>query len=209
MSQPESDFRAQFRNWTSRINTQTADSSFPAFLEWTDYVKSGANNLYDSLPIYNTSTLASQEPLWFQLSRFERIIGFGCCLGASILCFMLSFFMFPVLALKPTKFAFLWLMGSLLFVVSFGILQGPNAYLRHIFSTGRVVFTCVFFGSVLTTMYCAAILKSTVLTIMASVVEVFAILYYAFSYFPFGATTITWFTSYLAGYVGGIFGALL
>lgn len=208
MSQQESDFRAQFSNWTSRVNTNANNTSLPALLDWTDYVKSGANNLYDSLPSYNTSGLATQEPSWFQLSRFERIVGFGCCLGASILCFMLSFFMFPVLALKPTKFAFLWLMGSLLFVVSFGILQGPNAYFKHIFSAGRIVFTSVFFGSVLTTMYCAAVLKSTLLTILASVVEIFAILYYAFSYFPFGASTVTWFTSYFVGYVGGAFTAL-
>lgn len=208
MSQPESDFRTQFGNWTSRINTRSSGTGLPAFLDWTDYVKTGANNLYDSLPMYNTSTLTTQEPSWFLLSRFERIVGFGCCLGASILCFLMSFFLFPVLALKPTKFAFLWLMGSLLFVVSFGILQGPNAYFKHIFSAGRILFTCVFFGSVLTTMYCAAILKSTVLTILASVVEIFAILYYAFSYFPFGATTVTWFSSYLVGYIGGIFAAL-
>lgn len=190
------------------MNNRSSTTSMPALLDWTDYVKSGANNLYDSLPSYNTSDLAAQEPSWFQLSRLERIVGFGCCLGASLLCFVMSFFLFPVLALKPTKFSFLWLMGSLLFVVSFGILQGPQAYLRHIFSAGRVVFTCVFFGSVFTTMYCAVVLKSTILTILASVVEVFAILYYAFSYFPFGATTITWFTSYLVGYIGGVFAAL-
>lgn len=209
MSQPESDFRAQFGNWSSRLGQQGSGGGLPAFSDWSDYVKSGANNLYDSLPSYNTSASAAQEPAWFQLSRFERIIGFGCCFGASILCFVLGFFMFPVLALRPTKFAFLWLMGSLLFVVSFGILQGPYAYIRHITSPGRIVFSTVFFGSIITTMYCAAILKSTILTIFSSVIEVFAILYYAFSYFPFGTTTITWFSSYVIGYVGGIFSSLL
>ncbi|KAF5210295.1 putative transport protein [Clavispora lusitaniae] len=208
MSLPESDFRAQFGNWANRNPTQPR-TSLPAFAEWGDYVRSGANNLYDALPSYNTSTSASQEPSWFQMSRFERIVGFGCCLGASLLCFALGFFMFPVLALKPTKFAFLWSMGSLLFVVSFGILQGPHAYVKHLMGRERIVFTSVFFGSVLTTMYCAAILKSTLLTIFASVIEMFAILYYIFSYFPFGASTVTWFGSYVIGYIGGIFGSLL
>ncbi|KAJ8140139.1 hypothetical protein OXX80_000996 [Metschnikowia pulcherrima] len=207
MSQPESDFKAQFGSWASRSNNQSG-SSAPAFSEWSDYVRSGANNLYDSLPSYNTSNTAAQEPSWFQLSRFERVVAFGCCLGASILCFTLGFFMFPVLALKPTKFAVLWSMGSLLFVVSFGVLQGPNAYIRHITSSGRIVFSAVFFGSILTTMYCAVILKSTILTIISSVIEVFAILYYAFSYFPFGTTTITWFSSYLVGYVGGLISSI-
>ncbi|KAF8004157.1 hypothetical protein HF325_001605 [Metschnikowia pulcherrima] len=207
MSQPESDFKAQFGSWASRLNNQLG-SSAPAFSEWSDYVRSGANNLYDSLPSYNTSNTAAQEPLWFQLSRFERVVAFGCCLGASILCFTLGFFMFPVLALKPTKFAVLWLMGLLLFVVSFGVLQGPNAYIRHITSLGRIVFSAVFFGSILTTMYCAVILKLTILTIISSVIEVFAILYYAFSYFPFGTTTVTWFSSYLVGYVGGLISSI-
>lgn len=117
--------------------------------------------------------------------------------------------MFPVLALRPTKFALIWLMGSLLFVVSFGILQGPHAYVKHLLGRERILFTSVFFGSVLTTMYCAAILKSTLLTIGASVIEIFAILYYVFSYFPFGASTVTWFTSYIIGYIGGIFGSLV
>lgn len=204
MSQPESDFRAQLGNWTRN----QPRAALPAFLDWSDYVRSGANNLYDNLPSYSTSNTAAQEPLWFQLSRFERIVGFGCCLGASILCFMLGFFMFPVLALRPSKFAFLWLMGSLLFVVSFGILQGPKAYIKHITSPGRIMFSLVFFGLVLTTMYCAAVLKSTVLTLIASVVEIFAIFYYAFSYFPFGASTVTWFSSYIVGYVGGLFASI-
>lgn len=209
MSQPESDFKAQFGSWASRLHTQTSGTSVPAFSEWSDYVRSGANNLYDSLPSYNTSGSATQEPSWFQLSRFERVVAFGCCLGASLLCFTMGVFMFPVLALRPSKFAVLWLMGLLLFVVSFGILQGPYAYFRHITSSGRIVFLAVFFGSIICTMYCAVILKSTVLTIASSVVEIFAILYYAFSYFPFGTATITWFSSYLVGYVGGLFSSIL
>lgn len=100
-------------------------------------------------------------------------------------------------------------MGSLLFVVSFGILQGPNSYIRHLLGRDRILFTAIFFGSVLTTMYCAVVLKSTILTIFSSVIEIFAILYYVVSYFPFGATTLTWFTSYLVGYLGGIFASII
>lgn len=206
MSQPESDFRAQFGNWSSRNPSRPA--ALP-FSNWTDYVRNGANDLYDSLPTYNGQQTTAQEPFWFKLSRFEKIIGFGCCLAASILCFLLGFFMFPVLALKPRKFALLWTMGSFLFVISFGILQGPNAYIRHLTGRDRIAFTAVFFGSVFFTLYCALILKSTLFTIFASIIEVFAILYYTISYFPFGATTLTWFTSYLAGYVGGLFSGLL
>lgn len=206
MSQPESDFRAQFGSWASR---NTTARTAPAFLDWSDYVRSGANNLYDSLPTYNGGAAATQEPSWFKLSRVEKVIGFGCCFGASVLCFAMSFFLFPVLALKPRKFGLLWSMGSFLFVISFGILQGPNAYIKHLCGKDRILFTTVFFASVISTMYCAVVLKSTILTIVACVVEVFAILYYVVSYFPFGATTLTWFTSYLVGYLGGIFASIV
>lgn len=206
MSQPESDFRAQFGNWASRSSNRPQNLPFSS---WTDYVRDGANNLYESLPTYNSQTAPQQEPSWFKLSRLEKIIGFACCLAASLMCFMLGVFMFPVLALKPRKFTLLWTMGSVLFVVSFGILQGPRAYVSHLTSRDRIAFTSVFFGSVVFTLYCALVIKSTILTIIASIVEVFAILYYTISYFPFGAATLTWFTSYFAGYVGGLFSGLL
>lgn len=208
MSSQEADFRAQFSNWTLR-NTASR-SSGPQLSSWTDYVRSSANNLYESLPTYNNPAVPTpqQEPSWFKLSRFEKIVGFGCCLASSILCFILSFFMFPVLALNPRKFALLWTMGSFLFVVSFGVLQGPYAYVRHLTSRDRIIFSGIFFGSIFLTMYCALILQSTILTLLASIVEVVAIAYYIISYFPFGATTLTWFTSYVVGYFGGLVSAI-
>lgn len=198
----ETAFRAQLGSWSARFQGNSP------FADWTDYVRSGANNLYDQLPTYNSPGAATREPLWFQLSRLEKIVGFACCLAALALCFTTCFFIFPVLALKPRKFALLWTMGLLLFVVSFGVLQGPYAYTRHLLSRERIVFTTVFFGSVAFTLFSAVVAKLVLLTLVASVVEVFAILYYAVSYFPFGAATITWFTSYALGYFGGLVGAI-
>lgn len=200
--EPETAFRQQVSGWNSRPLGRAP------FAEWTDYVRSSTNNLYQSLPTYN-SAAATEEPLWFQLSRLEKIVGFACCLAASVLCFVVCFFLFPVLALKPRKFAMLWSLGSVLFVVSFGVLQGPYSYARHLVSRDRIVFTVVFFSSVFWTMYAATVQKSTVTTIVASVVEMLAIVYYTVSYFPFGALTLTFFGSYVVGYVGGFIGGLL
>lgn len=201
----ESVFRESFANWGKRGQGPSAGTgnatSAPVLTHWSDYVRTNANDLYDRLPSYTTPT---QEPSWFALSRLERLIGFACCLGFSILCFVICFFMFPILALKPRKFGLLWSMGSLLFVISFGILQGPTAYARHLLSSNRIVFTGVFFGSVLATLYSAVVLKSSILTIITSVIELFAIAYYTVSYFPFGAQTLTFFSSYVMGYLGGL-----
>lgn len=209
MSQPEAAFRQQFSNWSNRISgSASSNSNIPQFSEWTDYLKNGANDIYESLPTYRNEQ-AVQEPSWFQLSNFEKLVGFIMCLSGSILCFVISFFMFPVLALKPRKFGLLWSLGSLLFVLSFGILQGPKKYTLHLISRQRIVFSAVFFGSVLSTLYASIILKSTILTIITGIVEVFAVLYYTVSYFPFGAQTLTFFTSYVMGWFGGFIGGVL
>lgn len=208
----ESVFRQSFANWGKRSGngsgsgagnsaSGSASTSTPVLSHWSDYIKSSSNSLYDRLPTYSTQ---SQEPSWFQLSRVERFIAFAACLTASFLCFIICFFMFPILALKPRKFGILWSMGSLLFVVSFGALQGPVSYIKHLTSSSRIVFTLIFFISVLSTLYCAVVLKSAILTIIASVIELFAIAYYTISYFPFGAQTLTFFSSYIMGYLGGL-----
>ncbi|KAG5421209.1 SFT2 [Candida metapsilosis] len=209
----ENVFRQSFRNWNVRSSTQPGSSSQPVLSEWTDYFKSGANDIYNRLPTSiqeaTSSSNTSQEPSWFTLSRFERLVGFGCCLAASILCFVLCFFMFPVLALRPRKFGLLWTGGSVLFIFSFGILQGPHSYIRHLLSRDRIVFTTVFFTSILLTLYSSVVVKSSLLTIFTSIIEILAVAYYTVSYFPFGASTLTFFTSYIFGYLGGLIGGIL
>lgn len=210
MPDTENVFRQLFRSWNVR-STQPANSR-PVLLEWTDYIKSGANDIYSRLPSSiqdATNSNPAQEPSWFNLSRLERLVGFSCCLAASILCFVLCFFMFPVLALRPRKFGLLWTGGSILFLVSFGVLQGPHSYIRHLLSRDRIVFTTVFFTSILLTLYSSVVIKSSLLTIFTSVIEILAVAYYTVSYFPFGATTLTFFTSYIFGYLGGLIGGIL
>ncbi|KAK6459099.1 Got1/Sft2-like family-domain-containing protein [Scheffersomyces xylosifermentans] len=211
MSESENVFRQSFNNWNTRTANNTAQATTrPVLSEWTDYVRASATNLYTKLPTTNQDVpVGVQEPSWFTLSRFEKILGFSCCLAASLLCFVLCFFMFPVLALRPRKFGLIWTMGSVLFVVSFGVLQGPYTYARHLLSPDRVLFTTIFFSSVLLTLYSAVILKSSILTVFTSIIEMLAVVYYTVSYFPFGATTLTWFTSYFVGYVGGLFAGIL
>ena len=119
-TESENVFRQLFRNWNDRSNrtTTSSTSNRPVLSEWTDYFKTGANDLYNRLPSSVQDIGATnnnvQEPSWYNLSRLERLIGFGCCLGASVLCFVLCFFMLPVLALRPRKFGLLWTGGSVL-----------------------------------------------------------------------------------------------
>lgn len=142
------------------------------------------------LPMLEREEPQVQEPEWFNLSRFERLAIFGLCLLGSIACFTLCFVLMPVLALKPRKFATLWTLGSLLFVISFGVLQGPVAYTMHLVSAPRLPFTVAFFGSIFLTLYFSVGLQSTILTLVATIIQAAAAIWYAVSYFPMGAQSL-------------------
>ncbi|KAG7839300.1 hypothetical protein KL942_003662 [Ogataea angusta] len=168
-------------NWRTTRGIQVGDDSEgiaskakSVFSAFTDRVQEGYNSAYSALPLHNQDLDAQQEPSWFKLSRFERLVCFFCFIAGSIVCFGLGILLFPVLTLKPRKFAMLWTLGSILFVLSFGCLQGPVDYCKHLVSKERLPFTVVFFGSVLSTLYCAAVLKSTILTLITGIIEIFA-----------------------------------
>ncbi|KAH3679509.1 hypothetical protein WICPIJ_008610 [Wickerhamomyces pijperi] len=202
--------RDQWNQWTSSNTTAQgnpmAESAKTLFSGWAETLNSGANDVYQRLPFtqQDADSIANQEPEWFSLTRFERLMGFIACLLGSTACFTLSFVLFPVLALNPRKFGLLWSLGSLLFVISFGLLQGPVAYFKHLTSTQRLPFTCFFFGSVIATIYFSAILKSTILTLFSSVLEIIAVIYYTVSYFPFGAQGLRMATAVGARQVGSL-----
>ena len=135
------------------------------------------------------------EPEWFSLSRTERLSLFVCFVLGSVACFTICVFLFPVLAVQPRKFGLLWSMGSLLFVLAFGVLQGPIACMKHLTSRERLPFTVFFFTSCFMTIYFAACTKSTLLTMPCAVLELIAVIYYAVSYFPFGGAGLRMISS--------------
>lgn len=197
--------RESLNRW-NRSNATTAntfgENARSFFNSWSDSITERANDMYQRLPMTTQDLpLLSQnnnddEPSWFNLSRWERITLFICFLLGSIVCFTICIFLFPVLAIKPRKFALLWTMGSLLFVLAFGVMMGPFKFLKHITSRERLPFTTFFFLSCFTTLYFAAIQKSTILTIVCAAVELVSVLYYIISYFPMGATSLRMLSSF-------------
>jgi hypothetical protein len=53
-------------------------------------------------------TRREEEEGWFVLSRWDRLMVFGACNLAALACFVICFFLFPVLSLRPTKFVTLY-----------------------------------------------------------------------------------------------------
>lgn len=201
MNSNENAFRTQLNSWRSSlpsVNMNPADTSgggsvFDRIKSFNPFNGEGSN--YIRLPVSEREGGREQgeivdEPSWFNLSRWDRLLIFGICLLGAVACFVLCFFILPVLALKPRKFAVLWSLGSLLFVISFGVLQGPLSYLRHLLSQQRLPFTVAYFGSIFATLFFSIGMRSTILTLLAVIIQVVAALWYTVSYFPMGQQSL-------------------
>lgn len=131
-----------------------------------------------------------QEPSWFTLSTWDRLLIFGICLLGALACFILCFAIFPVLLLKARKFALLWSLGSVLVLVAFAVLQGPLNYLAHLISPKRLPFTVVYVTSFILTLVFTLAVKSVILALIACIIQVLAAGWYTISYFPMGAQSL-------------------
>lgn len=121
-----------------------------------------------------------------ELSRWDRLLLFAVAMAASLSCYIVSFMLLPVLALKPRKFALLWSLGSILFLFSFGVLQGFTSYFRHLFSFDRMWFTISFTLSIVFSLVASIVLKSTLLALISCIVQFISMVWYTVSYFPMG-----------------------
>ncbi|KAK3634495.1 Protein transport protein sft2 [Elasticomyces elasticus] len=141
-------------------------------------------------------TRKEEEEGWFALSRWDRLLVFGGLNLAAIALFVVCFTLLPILSLRPRKFAILWTMASVLFLGSWAVMMGPMVYARHLISAERLPFTATYFGSIGLTLYFALGLHSTILTLMSSIVQFVALLWYLVSYFPMGSTGLRFAASF-------------
>jgi len=137
-----------------------------------------------------------EEEGWFVLSRWDRMLVFGACNLAALVCFVICFALFPIMATKPSKFAVLWSVGSILFLASFAAVMGPVAYIKHLASAPRLPFTAAYFGSIGLTLYFSLGLRSVFLTIPCALVQLACLVWYLISYFPMGASGLRLASTY-------------
>lgn len=143
-----------------------------------------------SVYLEDDENYVTSEPGYFELSRWDRMLIFGLTFAGSISCYLICIFLFPILMLKPKKFAFLWSLGSIFFLVSFGVLQGFRSYMEHLFLSTRIIFTIVFGASIIMTLISCMTLKSTILSIIFAVIQLLSATWYSVSYFPLGRQTL-------------------
>lgn len=142
------------------------------------------------------SNRREEEEGWLALSRWDRMLIFTGCNLAALACFVLCFALWPVLWMKPRKFAILWSFGSVLFLCSFAAMMGPMTYVRHLLSGNRLPFTAGYFGSIFLTLLFALGARSTFLTLVFAIIQLACLVWYLVSYFPMGSSGLRMATTF-------------
>ncbi|KAJ7234317.1 ER-to-golgi vesicle protein transport Sft2 [Mycena haematopus] len=143
----------------------------------------------DYIPL-RSSERSNEEEAWFALSQWERLLGFGGCLIGAAVCFFVAFITLPFLLMPGGKFALSFSLGSLLVMFGFSVLIGPVNHIKHLITAERLPFTLIYFSSLGLTLYFALGLHSYLGSIVASVVQILALVSYILAYFPGGTTTL-------------------
>ncbi|KAG0304979.1 hypothetical protein BGZ97_001278 [Linnemannia gamsii] len=193
----ESNFRNAFKNFGARggvAATDTAASSSGsggAFNRASDWFGGVRSQVSGYVPVSMGGGAQPQEEDWLGLTWFQRMAGFVICVAGGLACFMIAFFVgLPLFLPKPSKFATSFTLGSILLMTSFALLKGPAAHFKALISKERLPFTVAYLGSMIFVLYSSLVVGSYILTIIGTVIEIFALLYYFTSYSPFSGGSI-------------------
>ncbi|KAI9161230.1 hypothetical protein LWI28_015605 [Acer negundo] len=121
------------------------------------------------------------------LSYTQRMYAFAACLVGGLACMFLSMIVF----IKPIKFAILFTIGNLLAVGSTAFLIGPAQQINMMFDSARIYATAVYLGCVVIALISALLIHSKVLTLIAIICEICALIWYSLSYIPFARRIVS------------------
>ena len=128
-------------------------------------------------------------------STKDRFTTFAILAVLGGLCMMFAFTFLPFVIISPHKFALLFTLGSALMLASFSFLRGHMAFIKHLSSMDRLPFSGSYLVSLVGTLYCSMVMGSYLLTLIFSVIQVIALLYFLVSYIPGGVSALTFMGS--------------
>ncbi|KAL1202970.1 hypothetical protein V5N11_015222 [Cardamine amara subsp. amara] len=111
-----------------------------------------------------------------------------------------------IMVLMPQKFAICFTLGCGFIIGSFFALRGPQNQLAHMTSMERLPLTLGFIATMVGTIYVSMVLHSYILSVLFSVLQVLALIYYCISYFPGGSSGMKFLSSALTSSVLRVFG---
>ncbi|KAF5743460.1 vesicle transport protein SFT2B [Tripterygium wilfordii] len=133
------------------------------------------------------SLLEEDSDALCSLSPMQRIYVFAACLVAGLACMFLSLIVFA----KPIKFALLFTFGNVLAVGSTVFLIGPGKQLSMMFDPVRLYATAIYIGCVVLSLICALWIHNKILTLIAIICEICALIWYSLSYIPFARRMVS------------------
>uniref|UniRef100_A0A182Q9N7 Vesicle transport protein n=2 Tax=Neomyzomyia TaxID=44536 RepID=A0A182Q9N7_9DIPT len=146
-------------------------------------------------PEANSWLKDTQDTCCPKLSRIQRIVGFVTCMGLGIFCMIVSTFYIPVLILKARKFALLYTLGSVFFIMSFSFLSGFGAMFRQMFSRERIAMSISYTCCLTATLYFAMVAQSTAFTVLFAVAQIITLLWMILAAIPGGMSGVKFFGS--------------
>lgn len=150
-----------------------------------------------------TGDIVLDEENSYQLTTWDRYILFAITFGISICSFLICFFLFPFLLLKPTKFSAIWTIGSVFFLIAFSILQGVTKFWTNLVESKNLPFTISFIGSIVLTIVSTLVLKSTILVLVGVILQMLSMIWYCFGYFPLSLQQLRFGSSLASSQVEG------
>ncbi|XP_058820783.1 vesicle transport protein SFT2C [Topomyia yanbarensis] len=144
-------------------------------------------------PEANSWLKDTQDSCCPKLSRIQRIVGFVTCMGLGVFCMTVSTFYIPLLILKARKFALLYTLGSIFFIMSFAFLSGFGAMFRQLFSRDRLALSISYSCCLVATLYFAMIEQSTAFTVLFAVAQIISLLWMILGAVPGGMTGVKFF----------------
>ncbi|KAF9396110.1 protein transport protein sft2 [Podila verticillata] len=173
----ENNFRNAFKSFGARGGVAASDNATSgpggAFDQASTWFSGVRNQVSGYVPVALGGGTQPQEEDWLGLSWFQAF-----------------FIGLPLLLLNPAKFATSFTFGSLLLMTSFALLKGPMAHAKALISRERLPFTATYFGSMIFTLYASLGAGSYFLTIIGTIVQILALVYYFTSYSPFNAGSL-------------------
>ncbi|CAN8265009.1 unnamed protein product [Cochlearia groenlandica] len=121
------------------------------------------------------------------LSTTQRMYGFSASLAAGLLLMLLSLIVFGI----PIKFALLFTFGNVLAIGSTGFLMGLEQQLNMMLDPVRIYATSIYVGCVVLALICALLIHSKLLTVLAILCEICALIWYSLSYIPFARRMVS------------------
>lgn len=121
------------------------------------------------------------------LSTKQRFYGFAICLVAGLTFTLLSLLVF----FHPIKFGITFTFGNLLSLGSTAFLIGPKRQVTMMLDPVRIYATAIYLASIIIALFSALYVHNKLLTFLAIILELGALIWYSLSYIPFARSMVS------------------